>query len=91
MRSAKVGAVEAFAALVEHDGDRALSGMTLASAIDSSIMRLPASRARLSRISMISMSRKPMLRPACCGALAVALRELPFGTLLQPADGGDAR
>ena len=39
-------AVEAFAALVEHHGDRAFSGMMLASAIDSSSMRLLGLAAR---------------------------------------------
>src|SRR5665213_412732 len=44
-------------------------GMTLASAIDSSSMRLPASSARLSLISMISTSRTPRLRPVCAARL----------------------
>src|SRR5262249_37430280 len=47
----------------------ALSGMTLASAIDSSIMRLPASAARLSLISTISISRSPSWRPVCAARL----------------------
>src|SRR5271169_5642099 len=44
-------------------------GMTLASAIDSSSMRLAASSARLSRISMISTLRRPRLRPVCAARL----------------------
>jgi hypothetical protein len=47
----------------------ALSGMTLVSAIDSSIIRLPTSWARLSRISTSSVSRKPMRRPVCSARL----------------------
>src|SRR5579872_2959360 len=43
--------------------------MTLASAIDSSSMRLPTSAARLSLISMISTSRRPRLRPVCAARL----------------------
>src|SRR5664279_3012140 len=44
-------------------------GMMLASAIDSSSMRLPASSARLSLISTISTSRTPRLRPVCAARL----------------------
>ena len=65
------------------------SGMTLASAIDSSIMRLPPRCARLSRISTTSMSRKPMRAAGLFGALAVALGKLALGAVLQPADRGD--
>ena len=61
----------------------------MAIAIDSSIMRLPTSWARLSRISTISTSRKPMRRPSLLGALAVALGQLALRAVLQPADGGD--
>ena len=63
--------------------------MTLASAIDSSTRRRSASCARLSRISMISISRRPSGRPVASRALAIRCRELALGSLFQAADGGD--
>ena len=45
-------------------------GMTLASAMASSSMRLAASSARLSRISMTSTALRPSARPVCVARLA---------------------
>ena len=65
------------------------SGMTLAIAIDSSTRRRSASWARLSRISTISISRRPSARPVASRALPIGLGELALGPLLQAADRGD--
>ena len=67
----------------------ARSGMTLAMAIDSSSMRRAASPARLSLISTMSKALQADAAAGIGRALAIALRELALGTLLQPADGGD--